>query len=239
MLKHVLLFVAILSFIGGVLIGGIVPMSPFPVWLRLSVVIVAILGILFLHRFAKKKFTELEGERNDWRRGTDGETNVGGILAKFPEDFYVINDLATSFGNLDHVVIGPTGVFVLDSKNWRGVVSADGNGELLLNGQATHKKEVRLFVGRMLGVRDRVLALTQGVDAYYQALFVFTSARVEASWGSTGKLHCIREEKLYKYIVESTNKRLAPEEARTVAQAFRALAHMDKDFERSPVKSTT
>jgi hypothetical protein len=82
------------------------------------------------------------------RRGAAGEIHVGNILTDFPDDFCVINDLTTPFGNLDHVVVGPTGVFVLDSKNWRGVVSADGKGELLLNGQPTDKPHVRQFVGR-------------------------------------------------------------------------------------------
>jgi hypothetical protein len=32
------------------------------------------------------------------------------------------------FATPDHVVVGPTGVFVLDSKSWRDAVSAAGSG---------------------------------------------------------------------------------------------------------------
>jgi hypothetical protein len=60
------------------------------------------------------------------------EISVGYKLSDFPDGFYIINDLKTESGNLDHVVIGPTGVFALDTKSWRGVVSADGKGELWL-----------------------------------------------------------------------------------------------------------
>ena len=45
------------------------------------------------------------------------------------------------------LVVGPTGVFVLDTKAWRGVVTSDGKGELLLNGQPTDKPYIRQFVG--------------------------------------------------------------------------------------------
>lgn len=61
--------------------------------------------------------------------------------------------MTTLFGDLDHVVVGPTCVFVLDSKNWRGVVSSDGNGELFFNDEPTDKQYIRQFVGRMLGNR--------------------------------------------------------------------------------------
>ena len=83
----------------------------------------------------------------------------------------------------------------------------------------------------MLNVRDRVLVLAQGIDVYYGALLVFTAARVEAKWGSTGSVNCIRDDQLYQYIGENKSRRsLKPEEVKTVAQAFLALARMDRDF---------
>ena len=56
--------------------------------------------------------------------GAAGEIGVGFILQNFPDGFHVINDLTTPFGNLDHVVIGPTGVFVIDAKLARGCLKA-------------------------------------------------------------------------------------------------------------------
>ena len=52
-------------------------------------------------------------------------------------DFRTVHDLTTLFANVDHVVIGPIGVFILDAKAWRGVVQPDGKEELLVNGQTT------------------------------------------------------------------------------------------------------
>ena len=71
------------------------------------------------------------------------------------------------------------------------------------------------------------MALTENLDPdlFFQPLLVFTSARVEAKWGTTGKAHCIRDEKLLDYI---TNKKfgnkLTTSDVTTVAQAFLALA---------------
>ncbi len=79
-------------------------------------------------RTSDKKRTEL-------RKGANGEAAVAFILDNLPDSFCVINDLSTKKSNIDHLVVGPTGVFALDTKTWRGIISPDGNGELLLSGR--------------------------------------------------------------------------------------------------------
>jgi hypothetical protein len=165
------------------------------------------------------------------QRGAAGEIHVGDLLTTLPDDFCVINDLSTPFGNIDHVVIGPTGVFALDAKAWRGVVKSDGAGELLLNDKPTRKPEIRQFVGRMMGVREKVLALAPGIDTHFKAVFVFTRARVSANWGTTGHLHCITDDQLRVYIAEKDiGKRLNNLEINQITRAFQLLANLDKEF---------
>lgn len=128
-------------------------------------------------------------------------------------------------------MVGPTGVFVLDAKNWRGVVQADGKGELLLNGKPTAKADIRRYVGRIMGVKEKVRSLPGGAEFYFQGVFVFTAARVEAAWGKTGNVHCLREDQLRDYIVEKEfGRRLKSEKVELVAQAFLGLAYMDRGF---------
>ena len=201
----------------------------------MAVFLVVLLGVSW---FAGQRIEALEKHSAAMERGAVGEIGVGTVLQKFPDSFYVINDLTTPFGNLDHIVVGPTGVFVLDTKNWRGVVSADGKGELLLNGNPTDKPFIRQFVGRMMGIREKVALIAAGPEIFYDALFVFTSARVEANWGKTSSVNCIRDDQLYSYIVEKDfGRKLEAREAERIAQAFLAVARMDKDFGQTP--STT
>jgi Nuclease-related domain len=66
-----------------------------------------------------------------WQRGAAGERHTARLLRRLTHDGYVIfHDLRVpgSDANVDHLVIGPTGVFVIDSKQWTGSVhqSADG-----------------------------------------------------------------------------------------------------------------
>jgi hypothetical protein len=60
-----------------------------------------------------------------WRRGAHGERHTARLLDRLVRDgFVVFHDLAVpgSPANVDHLVIGPTGVFVIDSKQWTGSV---------------------------------------------------------------------------------------------------------------------
>ena len=53
-----------------------------------------------------------------WQRGADGEWATAQLLAGLPRRFVVLHDrrLPGGRGNLDHIVIGPSGVWVVDSK---------------------------------------------------------------------------------------------------------------------------
>jgi hypothetical protein len=58
-----------------------------------------------------------------WRRGAQGERRTARLLAPLERQGYqVFHDLAIpgSAANVDHPVVGPTGVFVIDSKRYRG-----------------------------------------------------------------------------------------------------------------------
>lgn len=63
--------------------------------------------------------------------GEEGERATAEALACLPAGFVVHHDLHIdgSEANVDHVVVGPTGVYVIDSKHWAGRVSV-GRGTL-------------------------------------------------------------------------------------------------------------
>ena len=183
----VIIIIALLGVIEGIVLSTFFPLG----WLtsigKASILLVALFGIWTLDKWGDQKLNAIEKRKNNMVRGAAGEIQVGSELTKLPDEFCVINDVATPHGNLDHVVVGPTGVFVLDTKAWRGIVKSDGKNELLLNGQPTDKAYVRQFVGRMMSVRERVLTLAAGLDTRFNAVFVFTAARVEAKWGTNQK----------------------------------------------------
>ena len=68
-----------------------------------------------------------------WRRGAAGERRTAHLLGHLGrQGWAVLHDLAIpgSQANLDHLVIGPGGVFVIDSKQYRGRLQFDPSGRL-------------------------------------------------------------------------------------------------------------
>jgi Nuclease-related domain len=68
-----------------------------------------------------------------WRRGAAGERRTARLLGPLERHGWaVLHDLAVpgSRANLDHLVIGPGGVFVVDSKQYRGRLQLDPSGRL-------------------------------------------------------------------------------------------------------------
>jgi Nuclease-related domain len=68
-----------------------------------------------------------------WQRGAAGERRTARMLGPLQgQGWVVLHDLAVpgSPANIDHLVIGPGGVFVIDSKQYRGRLQLDPSGRL-------------------------------------------------------------------------------------------------------------
>ncbi len=65
-----------------------------------------------------------------YQGGWQGEKQVAKLLSsKLNDDYYLLNDLYLSGGggDIDHIVLSPNGVLVLETKNWSGSVSCNGD----------------------------------------------------------------------------------------------------------------
>ncbi len=72
-----------------------------------------------------------------WDEAAQGEAATAAVLAALPPSWTALHDLSwqgRQYDNIDHVVVGPPGIFVIDSKVWSGPVSVR-NGVLRQNGQ--------------------------------------------------------------------------------------------------------
>jgi hypothetical protein len=72
-----------------------------------------------------------------YERGAEGEQRTAVVLSRLPADewavFHDVRWPGRQRANVDHVAVGPPGVFVIDSKNWSGRVSVK-DGVLRQNG---------------------------------------------------------------------------------------------------------
>lgn len=98
-----------------------------------------------------------------WERGSLGEQQLAEALAGL-DDLVVLHDrrVPRTRGNIDHIVVAPAGVFVVDAKRYEGVIRIRDRGGLFA-------RDERLYVGS----RDcSALATNMGwqVSAIAQAL---------------------------------------------------------------------
>jgi hypothetical protein len=102
-----------------------------------------------------------------WARGAAGEISTAALLEKLPRRRWaVLHDLRlpASRANIDHLVIGPTGVWVVDSKAYRAALQARWH-KVLAGGVAVDTSPVRWeseVVSRLLEVRSRPLVAVHG-----------------------------------------------------------------------------
>ena len=67
-------------------------------------------------------------------KGARGEERVAGILRGLPARYHVFNDFVAEGVHVDHVVVGPAGVFAVETKNWKDEVTIE-DGHVLVGGQ--------------------------------------------------------------------------------------------------------
>jgi hypothetical protein len=110
-----------------------------------------------------------------WKRGAHGERHTAHLLRRLTRDGFVIfHDLAVpgSDANVDHLVIGPTGVFVIDSKQWTGQVRQSPDGLVWHNHYPLERTldTVRWeaqAVGRLLGTPAAALLCVHGAHVQH------------------------------------------------------------------------
>lgn len=74
-------------------------------------------------------------------KGARGEERVSEILKTLPDSYHVFNDFVACGKHVDHVVVGPGGVFSVETKFWRGRVTVE-EGRVLLDGQLPDRSPI-------------------------------------------------------------------------------------------------
>jgi hypothetical protein len=145
----------------------------------------AVMGLMTLAHALKLRENRREAKRV--QAGLKGEAEVTRLLdAKLDTSHYLLNDCTVKVGRtsaqIDHLVIAPNGLFILETKNWKGHIEGDSTAkqwtQIRTPGEApapVHNPMTQ--VRRQL---DTVAALLQraGIDwPDRRGMVVFTSPR--------------------------------------------------------------
>lgn len=112
---------------------------------------------------ARARAEALEREAGAWQAGADGERRVAVELGKLPPTWRVLHDRllrpGRSLTNIDHLVVGPSGVYLIDAKNWAGGVSVYDGTLWQHNGGSRCRRDALEQVHRFAGEVERAIAL--------------------------------------------------------------------------------
>jgi hypothetical protein len=166
-----------LSMIGMAVGGGIIVLIPalylhwrldpscrsqMLLWLLAALDIAIFVAVRAGLRWWDKETARLAKERIAWLRGAQGEALVAWYLNDLPNTWHVFHNVKLwKTGDLDHVLIGPGGLFCISTKANRGLYSAGTDGKYLLNGEVTdHLQQAQRLA---MHLRDRLLATLDDV----------------------------------------------------------------------------
>jgi hypothetical protein len=110
------------------------------------------------------------------RRERAAEDAVDAILRALDETKYsIFRNVFMGYGDLDHVVIGPTGIFVIETKSNRGNIELDNGRLVVRDGDATGKNYERQASGASWQLK---VALSERLDTkvYVEPILAFPSA---------------------------------------------------------------
>ena len=140
-------------------------------------VLILLVILRVLPDLINKPIKQRKKEERRANRGARAEEVVGDLLASLGDDFLIIHDIPSSYGNIDHVVIGKnTGIFLLETKAHGGKVDVSDQ-QLLVNGKFPEKDFVAQALKNTYWLRDEIEKVT-GSKVWITPVIVFTNAFV-------------------------------------------------------------
>jgi hypothetical protein len=133
-----------------------------------------------------------------WRVGAKGEAKVGKSLDGLPDGWHVLNSVPVGErdSDIDHVVIGPGGVFTLNTKHHPGGRVWVAERALMVNGQRTDYLRKSRFEAERA---SRLLSAAAGVRVAVEPIIVIVGADITRKANPDG-VHVVPREALKRWL---------------------------------------
>jgi hypothetical protein len=160
----VILFVAIVTFLFAlILMNGIM------------MIVAAIIGVYGANVLSA---------RIGYAKGAQGEKKVTEELMKLSDDYFLLNDVKIpgTYGNIDHVVLGPGSVFCIETKNMKGIVACYEDSWYKITPFKRKRYEIRSISRQLNGNSIRLKKFLNsefGRVNWVNGLLVFSDPEVE------------------------------------------------------------
>lgn len=198
----------------GFIIAGVIILIFFKP-LGLVGIILIIIGIVFID----------SGDK--FQVGAVGESRVTEVLSRFPDDWYIFNDMIVERSQIDHIVICPQGVYTIETKNYQGTIYGNAEKQEWLQVINNHKKTP--FYNPVKQGRTHSVALSKYLEkrgfkkVWVNTIVVFTEPDVELKVFSP-KVPVIYLSKLSEFF-NKQKKVMPPNERTKITKCIHKLIH--------------
>lgn len=174
--------------------------------------VVCFIAFRVIQSLEKQNRKDMKRNNNTWGKGSEAESVISKSLNELPHDFKVIEDFDTGRGNIDFIVIGPTGIFTIEVKASSGRISYYG-GQLRINNRIPEKNyltqiEAERFwlFGKLKGHFDKSFPVIGLLE------FPYGSIDKSSIYGSIKDNIWIGEGTFHNYLINNAKNSLSLEE---------------------------
>jgi hypothetical protein len=172
-----------------------------------------LIGLLIFRHYQRKYHV--------YKGGRQGEKTVINTLTNnLNDEYYLINGayLKGGGGDIDHIVLGPTGVYVLETKNWSGKIICNGNqwhrpGKKAKGNPSLQARHNTQKVKRLIGSSH----IFQRFNIWVEGLLVFTNTNANLTINNP-TITVLRVQQLPDYIKKQKNSNLTKEQIQQITK---------------------
>lgn len=181
------------------------------------VTVVAFLSVVF----AVWRFLRIRPQLRALRQGIDGEKAVGQYLERLRSEGYeVFHDLIGDGFNVDHIAVGPAGVFTIETKTWskpaQGEPRIDFDGEHLVAAGYEADRDPIIQARAQASWLHRLIQESTGRRVTVRPVVVFPGWFIKQSAGSTRDVWVL-EPKALPGFLEHEENRLSLEDVKLIS----------------------
>jgi len=160
-----------------------------------------------------------------WRSGPQGEERVGEELQKLSDDYVMVHNavIPPSTGDIDYIVVGPSGIFVIETKNVGGNIFCDkdawsrykiGSGGKTFplgigNPSRQAKRSAKTLKDFILKHKEKIFG-RRSPHLWVHSILVFTNKNVTLNLKNP-TIDVLSVEELNKFILKQDGLHLPPE----------------------------
>lgn len=205
-------------------------------------IIILFVVILFVGGFFLNNYSNYKG-------GLEAENLVILSLQGLNDDYFLINDikLPDSRGNIDHIVLGPNGIFVIETKNYGGQIICHGDEwirhyegglKISMKGRpywqedrdydlGSPSKQVKRGAVKIKQIVEAAKVFKKPLNIWVEGVVVFTNPDVELQLSNT-TVTILQIDELYDHIKNKKSRiEFSSQELESIGKAILRRAEAD------------